>query len=185
MDDDVPTSWTPDGKHILTTYQPTTGGSTLAIKDLQGNSQRLIKSSADSTNGLISPDGKWVVYSSNESGEWEIYATPFPDASGKVQISRGGGTEPRWRGDGKEIYYLAPQNKLTAVAINEVEGVLSAGTSQILFQIPGRAPISSTDLFTYDVTSDGKRFLVNRYLKPSSVPPFSIILNATEHESAK
>jgi Tol biopolymer transport system component len=168
----------------LTTFQPVTGGSSLATVDLQGNSKPFLKGTANYSNGQFSPNGKWILYSSNESGDWEIYATPFPSAAGKVQISRGGGTEPRWRGDGKEVFYLGPQNMLTAVAINEDGGVLSAGASQTLFQIPGRAPISSTDLFTYDVTKDGKRFLVNRYLKPASVAPLNIILNSTEHDSS-
>jgi eukaryotic-like serine/threonine-protein kinase len=183
-DDDVPTGWTPDAKLLLTTSQPVTGGSSLALVDLQGAAKPFLKGTANYTNGQFSPNGKWVLYSSNESGDWEIYATPFPSAAGKVQISRGGGTEPRWRGDGKEAYFLGPQNVLTAVAINEDAGVLSAGASQTLFQIPGRAPISSTDLFTYDVTKDGKRFLVNRYLKPTIVAPLNIVLNATEHEAA-
>ena len=73
---------------------------------------------ASQTNGQISPDGKWVVYASNESGDWEIYATTFPDAQGKWQVSRGSGAEPRWRGDGKEIFYLGPKGMLMAVPVN-------------------------------------------------------------------
>ena len=64
---------------------------------------------ASETNGQISPDGKWVAYASNESGDWEIYVTTFPGAAGKWQVSRGGGTEPRWRGDGKEIFYIGAE----------------------------------------------------------------------------
>src|SRR5260370_10577081 len=66
------------------------------------------------TNGQISPDGKWVAYASDESGNWEIYVTTFPGAVGKWQVSRGGGTEPRWRGDGKQLFYLGPTGTLTA-----------------------------------------------------------------------
>jgi eukaryotic-like serine/threonine-protein kinase len=177
-DDDIPSGWTPDGKQILTTSQPVTGGSFLALVDLQGKAVPFLQGGGNYSNGQFSPNGKWVVYSSDASGEWEIYATPYPGAVGKIQISRGGGTEPRWRGDGKEIFYLAPQNTLTSVTVSEDNGVLSAGTPQKLFQVPGRAPVSSTDLFTYDVTKDGKRFLVNRYLKPPNVAPLNIILNA-------
>ena len=126
-------------------------------------------------NGQISPDGKWVAYASDESGDWEIYVTSFPGAAGKWQVSRGGGTEPRWRGDGKEIFYIAPSGILTAVPVNG-EGLFATGTPAPLFQIRGRAPISSTDVFTYDVAKDGKRFLVNRYVKPEHVPPLTILL---------
>ncbi len=103
-------------------------------------------------------------------------ATTFPGAAGKWQVSRGGGTEPRWRGDGKEIFYVASTGMLTAVPVN-IEGVFSTGTPSPLFQIHGRAPISSTDVFTYDVTQDGKRFLVNRYLKPDRIMPLTVVLN--------
>jgi hypothetical protein len=118
-----------------------------------------------------------VAYASDESGEPEIYVTTFPGAVGKWQVSRGGGTEPRWRGDGKELYYLAPGGMMTAVPVVANE-TFSTGTPIPLFQFHGRAPISSTDAFSYDVTRDGKRFLVNRYQKPSYVAPLVIVLNS-------
>ncbi len=129
-------------------------------------------------NGMISPDGKFLAYSSDESGDWEIYVTTFPGAAGKWQVSRGGGTEPRWRGDGKEIFYLGPKGMLTAVPVNP-RGTFSTGTPTPLFQFHGRSVISSTDVFSYDVTKDGKRFLVNRYVKPERITPLTIVLNAT------
>jgi len=125
----------------------------------------------------ISPDGKWVAYASDESGNWEIYVTTFPGAVGKWQVSSGGGAEPRWRGDGKEIFYIGSSGMLTAVPVN-TEGAFSTGAPSPLFQIHGRAAISSTDLFTYDVTKDGKRFLVNRYVKPDQIAPLNIVFNA-------
>jgi len=126
---------------------------------------------------MVSPDGKWVAYASNESGEWEIYVTTFPDAQGKWQISPAGGTEPRWGSNGKEIFYVDPKGILTAVPVNAGE-TFSAGTASPLFPIHGRAPVSSTDLFTYDASRDGSRFLVNRYVKPEHVEPLTVVLNA-------
>jgi len=76
---------------------------------------------------------------------------PGPGAAGKWQVSRGGGTEPRWRGDGKGIFYLGPTGMLTAVPVN-TEGTFSTGTPSPLFQFHGRAPISSTDVFSYDTS---------------------------------
>ena len=102
--------------------------------------------------------------------------TSFPGAEGKWQVSRGGGAEPRWRGDGKEIFYIAPSGMLMAVPVSG-ESIFATGTPRPLFQIHGRAPISSTDVFTYDVTKDGKRFLVNRYVKSQHAPPLTILLN--------
>jgi eukaryotic-like serine/threonine-protein kinase len=179
-DDTLPTGWTPDAKQLIATAQPITGGSVVNLLGLNGKMTTLLPGPSEQTNGQLSPDGKWLLYASKESGEWEIYATPFPNVGGKIQISRGGGTEPRWNRNGKEVFYLAPKNMLTSISVSNEGGTLSTGSPQMLFQLDGRAPISSTDLFTYDVAKDGQRFLVNRYLKPASLPPLNIILNATE-----
>ena len=177
MDDIVPNSWSLDDQQILCTRQAASGEHLEVLPVAGGGPTRLLTSKGNETNGQISPDGKWVAYASDESGVWEIYVTSFPAAAGKWQVSRGGGTEPRWRGDGKEIFYIAPSGMLMAVPVNG-EGIFATGTPAPLFQIHGRAPISSTDVFTYDVTKDGKRFLVNRYVKPEHVAPLTILLNA-------
>ena len=174
----IPNSWTPDDKQILCSLQPATGGSHLILIETgTGKQVSFLAGAASETNGQISPDGRWVAYASSESGDWDIYVTTFPNPAGKWQVSRGGGTEPRWRGDGQEIFYIDPKRVLTAVPVS-VTGTFSAGVPSPLFQIHGRAPISSTDLFTYDVTKDGKRFLVNRYVKPDHVEPLTVIFNA-------
>jgi Tol biopolymer transport system component len=179
-DDVIPNSWAAGDQQILCSYQPAGGGSKLAIVEATtGKMTVFLTNKASVTNGQISPDGKWVAYASNESGTWEIYVTTFPGAQGKWQVSRGGGKEPRWRGDGREIFYIGPKGILAAVPVSG-EGTFSAGTPSALFQIHGRAPISSTDLFTYDVAKDGKRFLVNRYVKPDHVEPLTVVLNSTE-----
>ena len=177
MDDILPNSWSLDNKQILCTRQ-TASGSHLELLPVAGSEPtRFLTSKGSETNGQISPDGKWVAYASDESGNWEIYVTSFPSVAGKWQVSRGGGTEPRWRGDGKEVFYIGPGGILTAVPVNS-ESTFSTGTPAPLFQIRGRAPISSTDIFTYDVAKDGKRFLVNRYVKPEHVAPLTILLQA-------
>jgi Tol biopolymer transport system component len=178
VDDTLPNSWAPDDQQLLCSYQPGTGGSNLVIVDVAAQKMTpFIATKASTTNGQISPDGKWVAYASNESGEWEIYVTSFPSAQGKWQVSRAGGNEPRWRPDGKEIFYIDPKGMLAAVGVSG-DGTFSSGAPSPLFQIHGRAAISSTDLFTYDVTKDGMRFLVNRYLKPDHVQPLTVVLNA-------
>lgn len=170
-------SWSVDNKQILITDQSTDREFLAVAPSSGGNFAPLLNTKSNETNGQISPDGKWVSYASDESGSWEIYVTSFPGAAGKWQVSRGGGTEPRWRGDGKEIFYIAPNGMLMAVPINS-ESNFATGTPAPLFQIHGRAPISSTDVFTYDVSKDGNRFLVNRYQKPEHVPPLTILLNS-------
>jgi Tol biopolymer transport system component len=181
--DMLPNSWTPDNHQILCTeyfpnrigdrvtglvLMPATGGKPVPFVETKGSER----------NGQISPDGKWVAYASNESGDWEVYITTFPRAAGKWQISRGGGAEPRWRGDGNELFYIAPSGMMMAASVAGGD-TFSIDTPQPLFQVRGRAPVSSTDLFTYDVSSDGKRFLVNRYIKADHPSPLTIVLNAT------
>jgi Tol biopolymer transport system component len=176
-DDIFPNSWSLDGQHILCTRQTSSSYYLELMPVAGGEPTRFLTSKGSESNGQISPDGKWVAYASDESGNWEIYVTSFPSAAGKWQVSRGGGTEPRWRGDGKEIFYIGPGSMLMAVPANS-ESVFATGTPAPLFQIRGRAPISSTDVFTYDVAKDGKRFLVNRYVKPEHVAPLTILLHA-------
>jgi hypothetical protein len=184
MDDIIPNSWSVDDRQILFTHQVTSGEYLEVIPVAGGEPSRFLTSKGSEANGQISPDGKWVAYASDESGNWEIYVTSFPGAAGKWQVSRGGGTEPRWRGDGKELFYIAPSGMLMSVVVNGA-GIFATGTPAPLFQIHGRAPISSTDVFTYDVAKDGKRFLVNRYVKPEHVAPLTILLTATngDHSS--
>ncbi len=177
MDDFLANSWSLDDRQILCTRQGATGDHLELLPVAGGEPTRFLTSRGNANNGQISPDGKWVAYASDESGNWEIYVTSFPEAAGKWQVSRGGGTEPRWRGDGKEIFYISPSGTLMAVSVNG-ETTFATGTPAPLFQVHGRAPISSTDVFTYDVTKDGKRFLVNRYVKPEHVPPLTILLNS-------
>ena len=179
--DVIPNSWTPDDSQLLCSTQSTLESrrfSRLVLISISGGKPMPFLTSETSTsNGQISANGKWVAYASNDSGDWEIYATTFPGAAGKWQVSRGAGSEPRWRADGKEIYYLGPTGMLMAVPV-DAGATFSSGTPAPLFQVRGRAPISSTDLFTYDVTKDGQRFLVNQYVKPKDVAPLTIVQHA-------
>ena len=176
----LPNSWSLDDQQVLCTYEPVIGGSNLQILDVAtGKLAPFIeKSGASITNGMISPDGKWVAYASNETGTWEIYVTTFPGARGKWQVSQGGGTEPRWQSDEKELYFISPKGMLMAVTVS-TQGTFSAGTPAPLFALQGRQPVSDTDLFSYDVSKDGTRFLVNRYASPDHVEPLTVVLNAT------
>jgi serine/threonine protein kinase len=179
MDDYLPNSWSLDDKQILCTRQTATGNHLELLTVAGGEPSRLLTSTGSETNGQISPDGKWAAYASDESGAWEIYVTSFPGAAGKWQVSRGGGTEPRWRGDGGEIFYIGPNGMMMAVSVNGSSAFVT-GTPTPLFQVRGRAPISSTDVFTYDAAKDGKRFLVNRYVSPEHVPPLTILLQSPQ-----
>jgi len=178
----IPMSWTSDDAGIVFAEQPSSGGSKLQLLSLADQTFKpAVNPGGSQRQGQVSPDGNWLAYASNESGDWEVYIAPLPGTGGKLQVSRGGGMEPRWRADGKEIFYVSyagMTKRLMAVAVS-AQGGLSTGMPVPLFQVPGRTIISSTDLFSYDVTADGQRFLVNQYVKPAQVPPLNIVLNAT------
>jgi Tol biopolymer transport system component len=176
-------SWTLDDSKILCTVVRLAGGnaalgSELALVPASGGEPAPFLANKDSlSGGQISPDGRWVAYASNESGAWEVYITTFPGAAGQWQVSRGGGIEPRWRGDSKEVFYVGPTGLLMTVPVH-YEGGFSSGQPASLFQTDGRPPLASTDLFTYDVSKDGKRFLVNRHFRPDHVMPLTVMLHA-------
>jgi Tol biopolymer transport system component len=151
-----PFSWSPDGEHVL--YA--SAGShqnlwTLSLTDRK--SRPFMQTAYNEFAGRFSPNGRWVAYRSNESGRGEIYVAPFPGPGGKSLISTGGaeGGYPRWRKDGKELFYLASDQTLMSVAVSEDGDAFHAEPPQPLFPI--RTP-QSRDPF--DVSADGQRFLV-------------------------
>ena len=131
--------------------------------------------------GQFSPDSRWIAYVSDESGNPEIYVTPFPVTAGRgtVIISQGGGYQPRWRGDGKELFYFSGDGNLMAVSITSSEspsGVFKAGIPTRLFQAPIVAGGRATNVHRWDVTGDGERFLISTVAQ-GTMPPISVVLN--------
>ena len=171
-EDKYPSAWSRDGKYIL--YTRGTDLWFLTFPDLK--SQLFLKAPSATKNGQFSPDGKWVAYASNESGKWEIYVTSFPDAHGKWQVSNGGGDQPRWRGDGKELFYLAADGKIMAVPVKEGAN-FNSGAPVALFQANQRAPVATSEQLAYDVTQDGQRFLINTHVKNGETQPMTVVLN--------
>jgi len=127
-------------------------------------------------NAQFSPDEKWIAYSSNETGTREVYVSQFPRTETKWQVSRGGGAEPRWRRDGKELFYLSGEGKMIAVPV-KADGTFEAGSPAALFQTHLRQPISAMDQVSYDVTADGRRFLIDSKVDDPDAAPLSVVLN--------
>jgi eukaryotic-like serine/threonine-protein kinase len=167
-----PSDWSRDGKYILYCRGPDLWY--LTYPDIK--SSLFLKAPSVFRNGQFSPDGKWVAYASNESGKWEIYVTSFPDAHGRWQISSGGGEQPRWRGDGKELFFLSSDGKMMAAPVTTGTH-FDAGTPVVLFQSNPRPPVLVYDLFVYDVSRDGQRFLINTQVKQTENTPMSVVLN--------
>jgi eukaryotic-like serine/threonine-protein kinase len=121
--------------------------------------QPLVQSPLIDAFGVISPDGRWLAYQSNDSGQFQIVVRPFPNVNDcKTQVSTGGGTEPRWRGNSEELFYFAPNGALMSVPV-ERGTTWRAGAPIKLFDVPYRRSEVSTSQ-SYDVSPDGKRFLM-------------------------
>jgi Tol biopolymer transport system component len=115
----VPTDWSPDGKLIAFSVPTVASGNDLWLLPLTGDRKpvKFLATPADEMHGNFSPDGHFVAYTSNESGRFEVYVQTFPLSDKKLQVSTDGGYEPRWRADGREIYYLSEDRKLMTVSV--------------------------------------------------------------------
>jgi Tol biopolymer transport system component len=150
-----PTSSLPDGRSLLY-WAFDADGAILSVLPLTPEPKPTTFLPTPVGPGRLSPDGRWVTYSSAESGRSEVYVVPFPVASRKWQVSSAGGSQSRWRNDGKELFYAARDNKLMAVSVEGRASGLDVGPPRPLFEARPVGPRSF-----YDVTPDGQRFLVN------------------------
>ncbi|MFN2502511.1 MAG: protein kinase [Pyrinomonadaceae bacterium] len=130
------------------------------------------------THSRIAPNGRWVAYVSDETGRPQVYVSTFPQTGGKWQVSTGGGDQPTWRADGGELYYIAPDRNLMAVAISPAES-FQPGMPQALFTT--RMPLSNLtdDKNSYYPAPDGKRFVIANIADDSSSNPITVVLNWT------
>ena len=173
-----PSDWSPDGRFLLyyeinpkTKYDlwvlPDPGGAPGDKKPIP-----FLRTEFNEILGAFSPDGKWIAYQSDESGNYEVYVQTFPSTGAKWQVSKGGGTHPRWRRDGKELFYLGGR-KMTAVEV-KIGATFQGGNPQPLFDT------SITNSFVrYAVTRDGQRFLFPASMGESGTTPVTVVINWT------
>ena len=123
---------------------------------------------------MFSRDGRWIAYTTNETGQPNVYVEPFLRVGGKTRISPDGGRNPHWRADGKELFYLAADGAMTAAPINATD-VLTPGLPKTLFPA---GVISANQV--YSVTKDGQRFLVSaRPQNAATATPLTVVVNWT------
>ncbi len=133
----------------------------------------VVQDAFDEGSAAVSPDGKWMTYQSNESGRREVYITAFPARGAKWQVSTNGGTSARWRRDGKELFFLDPTDKIVAVDVNASGNAVQLGTPHDLFQTVG----IQREYGPFDVTADGKKFVLNSGNLKEGSEPFTLVLN--------
>jgi WD40 repeat protein len=167
-------SWSPDGRFLVITHTgaPATNG--LSLVSLADGSVRRLVRTTGRTGAAISRDGRWLAYSSEESGVSEVYVTRFPEGGGKWQVSSGGGRAARWSRDGKELYFIGGNDMLMAVAVTVAGDAPQFAPAEALFNVPGATPG-----VPYDVAPDGS-FLVTRPVFAESKEPLKLITNWQE-----
>jgi Tol biopolymer transport system component len=171
-----PEDWSHDGRFLSVRDIPETGkrNTEVWILDAGGEHKaRPIVADAEYAGGSrFSPDGRWLAYGASESGRIDVYVQTIPEGQ-RWRVSSAGGSEPRWRGDSKELYYLTLDDKIMAVPVNSGKA-FGAGPPTPLFSIH-----PSPDGSRYDVTADGQRFLVNQALAEQGSHPLNLVVHWT------
>jgi Tol biopolymer transport system component len=173
---EYPESFSPDGRLLLFHRMDAVSKRDLWVQPLEpGAAARpLVKTDADEYNGDFSPDGRWFAYTSRESGRNEVYVQPYPPTGPRWQISTAGGEEPRWRGDAREIFYLAPDNHMMSVAIDGAGADLQVGKPAALFRARFARMSYGRD---FDVTAAGDRVLANLMTADGAATAVHTIVN--------
>jgi hypothetical protein len=140
-----------------------------------GEPRMVVSTPADERNGRLSPDERWMAFVSDESGAAEVYVQPFPATGARWQVSRGGGAQPQWRGDGRALFYLAQDRRLVEVPVTAVAGQFAVGEPRVLFQTRMTAHEPTNPCCQYAVTGDGNRFVVNT--ATDNVVPITVVRN--------
>ncbi len=176
----IPGSWSPDGKVLIySIIDRQMGYDIWTLTPSDHKTQIFLQTKFNENAPQFSPDGRWLAYSSDESGHSEIYVVPYPGPGGKWQISSDGGREPVWNRNGRELFFRNG-NKMMAAPINTQQG-FSAGTPKMLFQ--GQYVTLANSTPNYDVTADGQKFLM---LKTTAPPAqINVIVNWFEELKQK
>jgi hypothetical protein len=180
-------AWSPDAQFLVFWKSDPRTQSDLWILPLEGDKkpQPFLQTAFYESHGQISPDGKWIAYGSAESGQAEIWVRPFPEGAGRWQVSSNGGAFPRWRADGKELFYLSKisSGKIMAVEVKTAGTAFEYGSARALFDSQYENfshPGHTGNWHTYAVSPDGQRFLIPRPVAPRSTNPINVILNWTK-----
>jgi len=171
-----PSSWSPNGHLLLFDHQDKSGKISMWVLPLSGDRRpyTFLETPFNAQMGKFSPDGRWVAYVSNDSGKDEIYVVPFANAGARVQVSTEGGSQPRWRRDGRELYYLSPEAKIMVAELLAGTSDFRVGAVRPLFALSGLTGVPGN---LYDVSADGQKFIAVQELEHTSTVPLTVVAN--------
>ena len=168
-----PTDWMPDGSGIVFhTYQKGTGSDIWLLSADGRRAAPLVQTTFDEMQGQVSPDGQWLAYTSVESGQAEVYIRSMRSATARWPVSAGGGRDPRWRGDGGELFYVSADSWMTAVEFSHSHPAPPQRLFEVHVSPPGDPYMSN-----YDVTGDGRRFLIKQPVHDVTSAPLLVLSN--------
>jgi serine/threonine protein kinase/Tol biopolymer transport system component len=174
-----PTDWSRDGTVLFQSLDAKTGFDIWAFKrDGDRKPSAVVRTDADERHGQFAPDGRRIAYESNETGRFEVYVQAFPSAGRKIPISTNGGVQPRWRGDGRELFYLTPDSRVMSVTFGSDAAAIEPAPPKALFAT-NVAIGSNVGGMQYTVTPDGQHFLVSTMVGEVSnnTSPIAIVMN--------
>jgi Tol biopolymer transport system component len=166
-----PGAFTPDARTLIfRAFSNDTGWDLFTVPVDGGSPQRLLQTPADENEMSLSPDGRLIAYTSNESGRTEIYLARFPEMSNRITVSSGGGLRPAWRGDGRELYFVASGSRLMAASVTASGAAATVGPAATLFEVPLFGAL-------YAPSVDGRRFLIAMPAPSTDVVPMELQIN--------
>jgi Tol biopolymer transport system component len=175
---EFPLSFSPHGRYLV--YERRDLGNTQTGFDLwvlplvgDGKPFPIVQTSFDDELGNVSPNGKWMAYQNNESGRMEVYITAFPSGGAKWQVLSSGGVQAKWRRDGRELFFLDAADNLMAVDVSTSGNAVRLGVPHPLFH----ALAAQRQAGAFDVTGDGKKFLINSGNQKEGSEPLTLVQN--------
>jgi dipeptidyl aminopeptidase/acylaminoacyl peptidase len=174
----IVTDWSADGKRLIYQQQDLKTQWDVWALELTGLRQtRLLGGASNEQHGRLSPDGRWIAYTSDETGRFEIYVRQFPPSREVWKVSAEGATQPEWRRDGQELYFVTGKRQLVATSVKYGDR-LHFGPAQTLFTMDTDGVMTTPGTFHYSAAPDGQRFLVNTAIGPGT-PTMTVVLDWT------
>jgi Tol biopolymer transport system component len=174
-----PGDWSRDGRFIICTNLSPKTKDDLWVLPMTGDQKPFtyLQNTFNEDHPRFSPDGHFVAYASDQSGRWEVYVQTFPVSGGKWIVSTNGGAQPRWRRDGKELFFIAPDRKIMAADVKLEGSTFEAGVPKVLFQTNVVSYPNPRNV--YDVSADGQRFLIITPPEETTSTPITVVSNWT------
>ena len=178
-----PTGWSPDSEWVLYTAPGGMAWDVFAVRLADSRSRPVVEAPQNQIQARLSPNGRWIAYASDESGRFEIYVQSFEDGTGKVLVSSHGGSQPAWRQDGRELFYVAADGTMMAVAVSS-GARFEHGSETMLFATRSQEVLPPFTA-SYAVSADGNRFLLRSAALGAPPATVTVVVNGQANSAGR